>query len=160
MFRSLLPATRRGSLASFDEPFSSLQREINQLIDDAFRGYPVLSKNGKMVVTPSMDVKETDKTIEVEAELPGVDEKDVQVTFDDGVLTIQGEKKTEKEETKAGYHVSERSYGSFFRSLELPAGIDADKISANCAKGVLKVTLPKLAGAQTKAKKIEIKPGK
>lgn len=160
MLRSLLPATRRGSLASFDEPFSSLQREINRLIDDAFRGYPVLSKNGKMVLIPSMDVKETDKTIEVEAELPGVDEKDVQVRFDDGVLTIQGEKKTEKEETKAEYHVSERSYGSFFRLLELPAGIDADKISANCAKGVLKVTLPKVAGAQTKAKKIEIKPGK
>jgi len=90
-------------------------------------------------------------------ELPGVDEKDVQVTFDDGVLTIKGEKKTEKEETKAGYHVSERSYGSFLRTLDLPTDIDAEKISAKCVKGVLKITLPKLAEAKSKAKKIEIR---
>lgn len=158
MLRSLLPS-RRSPLASFDEPFVSLQREMNRLFEDAFRGYPAAG-NGHALITPSIEVKETDKAIEVAAELPGVDEKDVQVTFADGVLTIKGEKKSEKEETKAGYHVSERSYGAFLRSLDVAGGVDAEKISASCAKGVLKVVLPKLAEAQSKAKKIEIKPGK
>jgi len=151
MFRSLIPSSHR-----VGEPFSSLQREINRLFEDTF-GAIEPTGDGKPFVMPSIDVKETDKAVEVEAELPGVDEKDVQVTFEDGVLTIKGEKKTQKEESKAGYRVSERSYGSFVRTLDLPSGIDADKISADCAKGVLKITLPKLAEARSKAKKIEIK---
>lgn len=150
MFRSLIPSSHRAG-----EPFSSLQREINRLFEDTFSG--AVGSDGKPFVMPSIDVKETDKAVEVEAELPGVDEKDVQVTFEDGVLTIRGEKKTQKEESKDGYRISERSYGSFLRTLDLPSGIDAEKISANCAKGVLKITLPKLAEALKKAKKIEIK---
>lgn len=158
MLRSLLPS-RRASLAAFDEPFASLQREMHQLFEDALRAYPARGGDGAFI-TPTIDVKETDKTIEVAAELPGVDEKDVSVTFEDGVLTIKGEKKSEKEETKGGYHVSERSHGAFLRSLKVPAAVDADKISASCAKGVLKVTLPKLPEAQSKAKKIEISSAK
>jgi len=150
MLRSLIPSSHRGG-----EPFSSLQREINRLFEDTFGG--VVASDGKPFVMPSIDVKETDKAVEVEAELPGVDEKDVQVTFEDGVLTIKGEKKTQKDESKDGYRISERSYGSFLRTLDVPSGVDAEKISANCAKGVLKITLPKLAEALKKAKKIEIK---
>ena len=150
MLRSLIPSSHRGG-----EPFSSLQREINRLFEDTFGG--AVASDGKPFVMPSIDVKETDKAVEVEAELPGVDEKDVQVTFEDGVLTIKGEKKTQKDESKDGYRISERSYGSFLRTLDVPSGIDAEKISANCAKGVLKITLPKLAEALKKAKKIEIK---
>ncbi len=152
MLRSMIPSSRH-----VGEPFSSLQHEISRLFEDTFGGPFGQNGNGQRFLIPSIDVKETDKSVEVEAELPGVDEKDVQVTFDDGVLTIKGEKKTEKEETKAGYHVSERSYGSFLRTLDLPTDIDAEKISAKCVKGVLKITLPKLAEAKSKAKKIEIR---
>jgi len=155
MFRSLLPSTRRGN-----DPFLSLQREMNRLFDDAFGGYSAPARsdgNGGRLLIPSVDVKQTDKTIEVEAELPGVEEKDVQVTLEDNVLTIKGEKKAEKEETKKDYYSCERSYGSFLRSFELPAGVDASKVNATFAKGVLKVTLPKAAAAQ--AKKIEVKAG-
>jgi HSP20 family protein len=157
MFRSLLPFGRT-DLARSDDPFLSLQRQMNRLFDDAFTGYVPAPRNGNgATVAPSIDVKETDKGIEVEAELPGVDEKDVQVTLEDNVLTIKGEKKAEKEESKKGYYMSERSYGSFMRSFELPAGIDAGKVSATFTKGVLKVSLPKPAAAEAKAKKIDIK---
>ena len=98
---------------------------------------------------------ETDKEIEITAELPGLEEKDVQINVADNVLTIRGEKKAEKEEKDKNYRLIERSYGSFERSLELPNGVNADAIRANIAKGVLKVTVPKPAPAQTK--KIEVK---
>lgn len=156
MFRSLLPFSRT-DLTRTDDPFASLQRQMNRLFEDTFSNYVPAMRTGAAALSPSIDIKETDTAIEVEAELPGVDEKDVQVTLDDGVLTIKGEKKAEKEETKKGYYMSERSYGSFLRSFELPAGIDADKVKATFAKGVLNVTLPKPVGAQAKTKKIEIK---
>lgn len=154
MFRSLMPLSRRS-----DEPFMSLQREMNRLFDDALRGLPAIAGDGKAAaLAPSMDVKETDKAIEVQTELPGVDQKDVDVTYANGVLTIKGEKKAEKEEKKAGYHLSERSYGSFYRAVQID-DVDADKIGAKFDKGVLTVTLPKLPAAQASAKKIEIKAG-
>ncbi len=157
MFRSLLPFART-DLARSDDPFTSLQRQMNRLFDDAFTGYAPASRGAPgAMLAPSIDVKETDKGIEVEAELPGVDEKDVQVTFEENVLTIKGEKKAEKEENKKGYYMSERSYGSFMRSFELPPGIDAGKVSATFTKGVLKVTLPKPVAAEAKTKKIDIK---
>jgi HSP20 family protein len=152
MFRSLIPFTRRA-----DDSFLSLQREMNRLFDDAFRGLPIMAGDANTkALAPSMDVKETDKAIEVQAELPGVDQKDVDVTYADGVLTIKGEKKVEKEESKAGYHLSERSYGSFFRSLAIDE-VDPDKIEARFDNGVLTVKLPKVPAAQAKTKKIEIK---
>lgn len=152
MFHSLIPFSRREE----NDPFTSLQREMNRMLDDAFRGVPMLKSNGKAFLSPSVDVKETDKAVEVTAELPGIDEKDVQVTFEHDVLTIKGEKKTEKDESKEGYKVSERSYGSFERAWQI-ADVDSDKITANFTKGVLKVTLPKAPEAKAKTKKIEIK---
>lgn len=158
MLRSMFPLSRR-EFGRADDPFLALQRSMNRMFDDAFRGVPALTGNGSAPLAPSIDVKETDKAVEVEVELPGVDEKDVQVTYSGGVLTIKGEKKAEKEETKGGYHLSERSYGSFFRSLTIDE-VDADKIEATFAKGVLKLTLPKAQSAQAKTKKIEIKAAK
>ena len=102
-----------------------------------------------------MDVTETDKEIEITAELPGLEEKDVQVNLADNVLTIRGEKKAEKEEKDKNYRLVERSYGSFVRSLQLPDGVNANAIKASIDKGVLKVTVPKPAPAQ--AKKIDVK---
>lgn len=154
MLRSFLPAPRRT-----DDTFLSLRQEMNRLFDDAFRVLPAFPSNGNALLAPSIDVKETDKAIEIQAELPGVDQKDVDVTYANGVLTIKGEKKAEKEENKAGYHFSERSYGSFLRSLAID-DIDANKIEANVDKGVLKITLPKASAAVAKTKKIEIKTGK
>lgn len=153
--RSLLPVNRDRSIAS---PFTSLQREIDRLFDDFSRGFPALApfnggNGGKL--TPSVDVSETDREIEITAELPGLEEKDVQINVADNVLTIRGEKSAEKEEKDKNYRLVERSYGSFERTLELPAGVDADAIEASLAKGVLKVKVPKPAPAQ--AKKVEVK---
>jgi HSP20 family protein len=104
---------------------------------------------------PSMDVSETDKEIEITTELPGLEENDIQLNVADNVLTIRGEKKNEREESKKDYHLVERSYGSFVRSVQLPDGVNADNIKAVMSKGVLKVTVPKPAPAQSK--KIDIK---
>ena len=104
---------------------------------------------------PTMDVTETEKEIEITAELPGLEEKDVQINVADGVLTIRGEKKAEKEEKDKDYRLLERTYGSFSRTLELPAGVDPDTIKASIAKGVLTVTVPKPAPAEVK--KVEVK---
>jgi HSP20 family protein len=134
--------------------FTSLQREIDRVFDDFTRGWPSL-RMANTDLTPRMDIAETDKDIEITAELPGLEEKDIQVNIADNVLTIKGEKKAEKEEKDKNYHVVERSYGSFYRALNLPTGINADAIKANLANGVLKVTVPKPAAAQPK--KVEVK---
>ena len=104
---------------------------------------------------PSMDVMETDKEIEISAELPGLEEKDVQVNVADNLLTIRGEKKAEKEQKAKNHRLVERSYGMFERTLELPDGVNAEAIKASISKGVLKVTVPKPVPAQ--AKKIDVK---
>jgi len=107
--------------------------------------------------TPAVDATEDDGAYKITAELPVLEEKDVNVTVAGGMLTIKGEKSYEKDEKKKDYHMSERAYGSFQRSFTLPDGVDADKIAADLAKGVLTVTLPKIAQAQKQQKKIEVK---
>lgn len=151
---SLIPVSRNRDVARSDNPFISLQREIDRLFTDFTSNFPAFG-NGRADLLPSMDVTETDKDIEITAELPGLEEKDVQINISDNLLTIRGEKKAEKEEKDKNYRLVERSYGSFERTLQLPAGINADAIKASIAKGVLKVTVPKPAAAQ--AKKIEVK---
>jgi HSP20 family protein len=107
--------------------------------------------------TPAVDVVESEKAYEVTAELPGMDEKNIEVKLSNGNLTIRGEKQEEKEEKKKDYYLQERHFGSFERSFQVPEGVDANKIEAIFTKGVLKVTLPKKAEAQKPEKKIEIK---
>ena len=99
---------------------------------------------------------DTGASYQITAELPGLDEKDVEVTVADGVLTIKGEKSAEKEEKKKDYYRAERSFGSFKRSFALPEGVDQGKIEANFQKGLLTITMPKVAAAQAQAKKITI----
>ena len=101
---------------------------------------------------------DTEKAYEVTAELPGMDEKNVEVKLANGVLTIKGEKKEEGEKQK-DYHLSERRYGSFQRSFTVPDGVDAEKIEATFKNGVLMVSLPKTPEAQKKEKQIAIKKG-
>lgn len=133
-------------------PFAALQQEIERVFDNfgSWRGFD------GMAFTPSMEVTETDKAIEVTTELPGIDEKDVDISLSNDVLTIRGEKRAEKEEKNKSYRLVERSYGAFERSLALPSGIDAGAIQARMDKGVLKITLPKPVAAQ--AQKIKIAP--
>jgi HSP20 family protein len=134
--------------------FASLQREIDRVFESFGRGWPSF-RALNTDLAPRMDVAETDKDVEITAELPGLEEKDVQVNIADNVLTIKGEKKAEKEQKEKNYHTIERSYGSFYRAINLPTGINTDAIKATLANGVLKVVVPKPAAAQ--AKKIEVK---
>lgn len=146
---------KRNELARMDvSPFGALQREIDRLFADFTRGWPSL---GVPDLTPRMDVTERDSEIELTAELPGLEEKDVEITMVDNVLSIRGEKRAEKEEKDENRRIVERSYGAFSRSVELPAGIKADDIRATMKNGVLTVTLPKPAQAQAEPAKIAIK---
>jgi HSP20 family protein len=152
-FKSLIPIGRDQSAGRSEVGmFDTLQREIDRVFADFTRAFPRFTSRDLM---PNIDVTETDKEIEITAELPGLEEKDVQINLADNVLTIKGEKKAEKEEKDKSYRLVERSYGAFSRSLELPAGVNPDAIKANISKGVLKVSVPKPAPAQTK--KIEVK---
>lgn len=162
MFKELIPWSRGGSrLAVRHQPedlFSQLHREMNQLFDDVWRGFDVPSVTGSgLRLQPKVDVAETDKVVEVTVELPGLDEKDVEVTLADGILTLKGEKKDERKEEGKGFYLAERSYGSFQRSIALPQGIDSEKVSAEFNKGVLTVKAPKLPEAQSNVKKIAVK---
>jgi HSP20 family protein len=141
--------------ARTDNPFLSLQSEVDRLFDDFTHGFPAFGNGGGAKMLPTVDVAETDKDIEITAELPGLEEKDVQVNVADNILTIRGEKKAEKEQKDKNYRLVERSYGSFERSLELPEGVNADTIKATIDKGVLKVVVPRPVPAQVK--KVEVK---
>jgi HSP20 family protein len=152
--RSLFPVERERALqANAGNAAVSLQQEIQRLFDDFGRNIP---KFGAVDVIPKMDILEKDNIIEVTAELPGLEEKDVEIDFADNVLTLRGEKKFEKEEKDKNYRLLERSYGSFSRAIELPPGTDPANITANIDKGVLKVTIKK--PEPKVARKIEVKP--
>ncbi len=137
-------------------PFVSLQQEIDRIFDEFGRGFTSLpSIAGGHGLVPRMDVSETDKTIEATIELPGLEEKDVEINFVDDVLSIRGEKKSEKEEKDKNYHLVERRYGAFARSVTLPTGTDPASIEATIDKGILKITVQKPAAKV--AQKIEVK---
>ena len=108
-------------------------------------------------IAPAVDVAEKEKEYEITTELPGLDEKNIEVKLANGTLTIKGEKNEEKEEKRKDYHLSERSYGSFMRSFLIPDGVDESKIEASFAKGILTVKLPKSAEAQKNEKTISVK---
>jgi HSP20 family protein len=144
------------------DPFLSLHRDVNRLFDEVFRGFDAPSLFGRMQTGngawPNVEVSETDKDIRVTAEVPGLEEKDIEVLLDDGVLTLRGEKKSETEDT--GRQFSERYYGRFERRLALGREVEEDKLAATFKNGVLRVTLPKTAKAQANAKPIAINSGK
>jgi HSP20 family protein len=151
-------AVRRGEDTN---PFLTLHREMNRLFDDFFRGFdvaPLASEPvfGRALGWPNIEVSDTDKTVKVTAELPGLDEKDVQVELINGVLAIKGEKKTETEDKDRLF--SERFYGRFERRIPVE-GVEEEKVSASFNNGVLTVTLPKSAKAQENVKRIAINAG-
>ncbi|MBZ0229468.1 MAG: Hsp20/alpha crystallin family protein [Bauldia sp.] len=147
----------------------SLRQEIDRLFEDfpsgllrspfrrpLFEAEPFWRREWSLGAIPAVDIVEKDKAYEVSAELPGMDEKNIEVKYADGLLTIKGEKEETKEEKKKDYHLSERRYGSFQRAFGVPDGVDADRIVATFNKGVLTVTLPKSAEAQKKEKTIAV----
>lgn len=149
--------------------FDGLRREIDRLFDD-FNPFgwalpqtrpgfgPAWRRRMRegWAPSPAMDVVEKDDGYEISAELPGIDENDVEVKVADRMLTIRGEKKEESEDRSKGYHVSERRFGSFQRSFQLPPGVDAEKIAARFEKGVLTVVMPKSPAAQQNERKIAV----
>ena len=154
-FESGFPAPMSG----FD-PFTTLHREMNRLFDDTLRGWPssAASGGGGGVMAPRMNVSETENEIRVEAELPGVSEKDVNIELSDDLLTIRGEKQAQHEDKNQNYHIVERSFGSFARSIRLPFSPRPDQVKAEFTNGVLHITLPKSA-AQEKVHRIQVQQG-
>lgn len=143
-------------------PFDILQREVDRVFDrfDGLGKWPAFSSAGwpdvfgETAFSPRMEVTESENAIEIAAELPGMDEKDVEISVADGVLTIRGEKKFEKDEKRRNYRLIERSYGAFERAVALPSGVDASKVTAKMAKGVLRLEIPKPVSARARQVKI------
>lgn len=155
-FKSLLPFGRNTNLATGEaDTFGSLQREINRMFDDVWRGHHLPAAFGGQLA-PRVDIKDTPAGLEVSAELPGVDEKDINVELSDDMLTIKGEKKLEKDEKKDDYHVMERSYGMFQRVIPLPFAPKSDAVKAEFSKGVLKVNLVRPPEVASKTQKIAV----
>jgi HSP20 family protein len=139
-------------------PFLSLHREVNRLFDEVFRGFDTPSTFGRLssfgAGWPSVEVTDTGKEIRVSADLPGMEEKDIEVLLEDGVLTLRGEKKAEYDDKDR--HFSERFYGRFERRIAVGSDVEEDKVKASFKNGVLTVTMPKTAQALSKAKRITI----
>lgn len=155
---SLVPSRPRSGLVPSDvNVFGTLHREIDRLFDDLTNGFGLSSSQGLSNLMPSIDVTETDKEIAITAEMPGLERKDVEISLENDVLTIRGEKKmeAEKDDKDKNVHVAERSYGVLYRALQLPPGVDPSSVQATMSNGVLKITIPK--PALSAAKKIEVK---
>ena len=140
-------------LAPFRE-FERMRSEMDRFLGSFFERRPTKAgEEGEFL--PSIDLAEKDNELVVKCEVPGMDPKDIDISLSDGVLTIKGEKKQEREEKGADYHLVERSYGSFSRSIQLPKQVQSEKISASYKNGILKITL--LKSEEAKKKEIKIK---
>ena len=160
--KDLIPWARKDGApdakSSEDNPIATLQREMNHVFENFWNRvgqfeWPWGSDEAKS------DMVETDKAIEVSIELPGMEMKDIEVTVNDDMLTVKGEKKIERQEEKKGYYLSERSYGAIYRTIPLPPGVDGEKAQASFKNGVLTIKLPQTPEAQAKIKRIDVKNG-
>lgn len=159
----------KGKEVQTNHPIASLRQEMDRLFDSFMSGWPGFGRwtdtapsmsfpQPRFALSPDVDFSETDGAYKISAELPGLDEKDIELTLTNNVLTLKGEKKEEREEKDKGYYLNERSYGAFQRSFRLPNDADTAKIDTTFSKGVLTVNLPKSAEAKAKTRKIEVKP--
>lgn len=153
--------------APVHSPLETLRHEIDRVFDDVTRGLPSMnslwsprkawrSAFRNFDVMPQVDTSEDDTSYEISIELPGVEEKDVSLTVDNGMLTVRGEKKSQREEKKKEYHLTERSFGSFERSFQVPANVDEAKIVASYEAGVLTVVMPKSPNGKPSERRIPI----
>lgn len=171
MVRDIIPWKRKkadGKLTrkarEEENPLLALHREMNQLFDDFFgsletdlawpRGKTL--RNRADAWSLNVDVSENEHEVRIVADVPGMEEKDIDVELSDNLLTIKGEKREERDEKEADYHVVERSYGSFQRSIPLPSGMEPDKAKAKFKNGVLTITVPKSPEAKVSRKQIPI----
>src|ERR1700692_2875833 len=150
--RSLVPSREPNALMPPGFGLFGLHREIDRLFNEFAQG---VGPDGAKNIVPSIEISETDKAIEISAEMPGLERKDVEITIEDDTLTIRGEKKIEENQKDKNIKHSERAYGVFLRVLQLPPGIDLSSVQATMSNGVLKITIPK--PAKPEPKKIEVK---
>lgn len=150
MMLDLTPFKRAGA--------PDLFREMEQMAKHFWHDFPFrdIRTGVELEWAPRIDIVETDKTVEVKAELPGMEKKDIDITLDRDLLTITGEKKIEKEDKDRHYHRIERHYGTFYRTVRLPTEVDAEKINAAFKDGVLTITLPRVEGEKSGVKHIAI----
>jgi len=150
--RSLVPSRESNALMPSGFGLFGLHREIDRLFNEFAQG---MGPSGLQNIVPNIEISETDKAIEISAEMPGLERKDVEISIEDDTLTIRGEKKVEEDNKDKNVQHSERSYGVFLRVLQLPPGIDPANVQATMSNGVLKITIPK--PAKPEPKKIEVK---
>lgn len=162
-FRSILPSAQRRvpARSSDSDPFTQMRREMEKMFDDFTGSWSLSPRTGGDFVSPNVNVAETEKGLEISAELPGVEQEDIEVDLADGILTLKAQRSTEKEEKdeKRQYHLVERSYGSFLRRFALPFDADTDKVEASLDKGVLHVFVPRQQQTEKPKTRIEIKNG-
>ena len=163
-FKSLMPFGRSSVVqgGGDSDPFALMRREMDRMFDSFSRNWGDQSLPSRLsgsFQSPRVDIAETEKGLEITAELPGIDQKDIELDLTDGVLTLKAEHQEEREDKdeKKHYHLVERSRGSFMRRFAVPFEPDADKVDASFDKGVLKVTVPRSAAAEKSVKKIAIK---
>jgi len=162
--RDLTPWRMPGAPAFGRDPFGAFRREMDRLFDDFLapaeaRSFAAPAQAQGQIVMPSIDVDETEQAYMVTAELPGIDQKDVELDLRDNALILRGEKRSERKEEDGGRRYSERSYGRFERTIPFATEVDADKVEAKFENGLLKVTLPKNAQARDKTRRIQIGGG-
>jgi HSP20 family protein len=162
--RDLMPwVAPRGAapVGGGDQPLQTVQSELNRVFESLLRTVPGAGAAAGvapfMGEGPRIDVPETESEIVVAADLPGLDEKDVEVSLAGDLLTIKGERKTESEKRLLSYRINERTFGSFSRSIALPSGIDADAVHASFKNGVLTITVPRTQEAAQEAKRVAVK---
>jgi HSP20 family protein len=163
--RSLMPFSRNMSMSRWDEdadPFLQMRREMNRLFDNVFGGFGLPSPFGlqlqQMPMAPKIDVSETDNEIQIAAEMPGIDQNNVEVLLEDDRLIIRGETKQEREDEdkNRNYHVRERVQGAFSRTLPLPFAPDPNQVRAQFKNGVMTITIPKPQEVKQKQHRIEV----
>lgn len=163
-------AARRSTMSDLWQPLEKLRQQVDHLFEDFNRGHSLSPfSRGLFDVDPlwrreligrgmpAVDITEKDESFEITAELPGMDQKNIEIKLSNGSLIIKGEKSEDIEEKRKGYHLSERHYGSFERIFNLPKGVDAERIEASFSKGVLSISLPKKPAALSADKVVPIK---
>lgn len=159
-FRSLIPFGRPGAFAPAEyDPFAAMRRDMDRLFDSFGHGFRAPALKDQAFLTPKVNIAETERGLELTAELPGIDQKDIHVDVADGILTLKAEHQEEKEEKdeKMQFHLVERSSGTYLRRFALPFAADEPGIEASFDKGVLHVTVPRAVAAGKTPKKIAVK---
>ena len=161
-----MPFSRNTQMSRWGEdtdPFLQMRREMNRLFDDVFSGFGGFGLPGafapalqQMPAAPKIDVSETENEIQIKAEMPGIDQKDVEVLLEDDRLIIRGEKKEEREDNDRNYHVRERVQGAFSRTLPLPFAPDPNQVKAEFKNGVMTITIPKPQEVKQKQHRIDV----